>query len=63
MQVRLNHNRLEVNRYGLWGTVCDDEFTIREAEVACRHMGMNSDGAKILTNPPSFAGDIPVCTL
>lgn len=32
--------RLEIYLDGSWGTICDDMFTIKEAEVACRQMGL-----------------------
>jgi len=30
--------RLEIYQDGIWGTICDEQFTIEEAEVACRQM-------------------------
>ena len=32
--------RLEIFLDGRWGTICDDRFMIKEAEVACRQMGL-----------------------
>ena len=30
---------MEVQNNGYWGTICDDHWTIREANVVCRSMG------------------------
>ena len=32
--------RLEIYLDGRWGTICDENFGIREAEVACKQMGL-----------------------
>ncbi|XP_050533340.1 uncharacterized protein LOC126901133 [Daktulosphaira vitifoliae] len=31
--------RVEVRQYGIWGTVCDDDFGTKEALVICNHLG------------------------
>ena len=31
--------RLEVNYFGIWGTVCDDAFTYIDAGVVCNSLG------------------------
>ncbi|PVD22128.1 hypothetical protein C0Q70_17932 [Pomacea canaliculata] len=44
LQIRLTGvnrytGRVEVQMYGIWGTVCDDSFDSRAAQVVCRMLG------------------------
>merc|ERR1719239_285393 len=36
-----NTGRLEVRHQGVWGTVCEDNFSDREATIFCRMLGYN----------------------
>lgn len=31
--------RVEVRRFGIWGTICDDDFGTAEATVICNNLG------------------------
>jgi deleted-in-malignant-brain-tumors protein 1 len=41
--------RVEVRIRGEWGTICDDEFTAREATVICRQLGHSNLRGELLS--------------
>ncbi len=42
--------RLEVCNDNQWGTVCDDFFSTFSATVACRQLGFNPAGSRVLSS-------------
>ncbi|XP_052254999.1 coadhesin-like [Dreissena polymorpha] len=57
--VRLTSGRLEINIYGEWGTVCDDNFDTNAAQVACRMLGQSTSNALVI-QPPAGLSVMPI---
>ncbi|XP_035791603.1 uncharacterized protein LOC118466427 [Anopheles albimanus] len=64
LQIRLaggrdsQEGRVEINYRGTWGTVCDDDFGVREARVICRQLGFNGTAEVRKNTFPPGTGQI-----
>ena len=38
----VSEGRVEVQYHQFWGSICDDHWTLREANVVCRSLGYGS---------------------
>ena len=52
--------RLEICFGGIWGTVCDDSWDTRDAEVVCRQLGHHATGAQALRRGIFGEGSGPI---
>lgn len=67
VQIRLasgespSSGRVEVRHNGVWGTICDDNFAVAEAQVVCRMLGYgNNVAATVYNGTEDFSGDGPI---
>ena len=52
--------RVEIRHKGVWGTVCEDNFSTEEAKVVCRMLGFPSENARVYNGTTYYQGDGPV---
>ena len=50
--------RVEIYRNGVWGTVCDDNWTDMTAQVVCQQLGFGSSSASVDFDVPAGTGPI-----
>ena len=51
--------RVEIRHHGIWGTVCDDDFSNNTAKVICRSLGYGGP-AMVKKNGYFGPGDGPI---
>ena len=50
--------RVEIYRNGVWGTVCDDNWTDMTAQIVCQQLGFGSSSASVDFDAPAGTGPI-----
>jgi hypothetical protein len=53
-----NTGRVEIRHQGVWGTVCDDDWDLADANVVCRQIGFSNATNAYHDFSPSGTGHI-----
>ena len=52
--------RVEIKHKGVWGTVCEDNFGLEEAQVVCTMLGFPAESASLYNGSRDYRGDGPI---